>query len=212
MPRRRLTEEDRELWRRVAKSARPLMPGRDGAEPGKPPKAATASAPPAATMPPPSAPVVIPPMAMTPAKPAKPPRPSLTRMDLAPGIADRLAQEPVRMEKGLHRAMTRGKLEPDARIDLHGMTVAQAHHALLGFVMAAHARGNRLLLVITGKGRRIPRDDHAPMPARAGILKHEVPIWLRQAPLGPLVLELREAHRSQGGTGAYYVYLRKRGR
>jgi DNA-nicking Smr family endonuclease len=48
------------------------------------------------------------------------------------------------------------------------------------------------------------------MPVRAGVLKHEVPHWLRSAPLKPLVLELRESHRSHGGSGAYYVYLSKR--
>ena len=203
MARRRLTDEDKELWRRVTQSARAMAPERVQkmpealSDPKPQPKPAKA----------PLAPVLIPPMAM--AKPRKS-LPSV-RYDPAPSVTERLSKEPVRMEKGLHRAMMRGKLDPDARIDLHGMTVAQAHHALLGFVMASAARGDRLLLVITGKGRRKPRDDHAPMPARAGILKHEVPIWLRQVPLGPLVLELREAHRRQGGEGAYYVYLRKRG-
>jgi len=113
------------------------------------------------------------------------------------------------MDPGLHRAMTRGKLDPDARIDLHGMTLAQAHSALTGFLLGAHARGNRLVLVITGKGRKA--DDHAaPLPARHGVLKHEVPGWLRSGVLAPLVLQVREAHRTQGGAGAYYVYLKKR--
>jgi DNA-nicking Smr family endonuclease len=124
-------------------------------------------------------------------------------------VGERVAAEPLRMDSGLHRAMTRGKLDPDARIDLHGMTLAQAHSALTGFLMGAHARGNRLVLVITGKGRKA--DDHAaPLPARHGVLKHEVPGWLRSGPLAQLVLQVREAHRTQGGAGAYYVYLKKR--
>ena len=131
-------------------------------------------------------------------------------LDLAPTISERLAREPVRMDRSLHRAMSRGKLEPEARIDLHGMTVAQAHGALTGFILSAQARGLRLVLVITGKGRKAGSDHAAPMPARQGVLKHEVPHWLRSAPLGPLVLELRESHRAHGGAGAYYVYLRKR--
>lgn len=114
------------------------------------------------------------------------------------------------MDRTLHRIMMRGKLEPEARIDLHGMTVVEAHQALVGFILGAHARGLRLVLVITGKGRKPGPDIAAPMPARRGVLKHEVPIWLRAAPLGGLILELRESHRRHGGSGAYYVYLRKR--
>ena len=211
MPRRRLSEDETELWRRVARSARALraetiLRAESKAAPEIPaaPQKGAVKPPPA----PPPAPLAIPPLMQPVARPAGP----TARFDPAPSVAERLAAEPVRMDQGLHRAMMRGKLIPDARIDLHGMTVAQAHHALLGFVMARHARGDRLLLVITGKGRKTAPDHHAPMPARAGVLKHEVPIWLRQAPLGPLVLEMREAHRSQGGSGAYYVYLRKRAR
>jgi DNA-nicking Smr family endonuclease len=88
------------------------------------------------------------------------------------------------------------------------MTLAQAHSALTGFLMGAHARGNRLVLVITGKGRR--GEDEGPIPLRPGLLKHQVPVWLRSAPLGPVVLQVAEAHVSHGGAGAYYVYLRRR--
>ena len=66
----------------------------------------------------------------------------------------------------------------------------------------------RLVLVITGKGKR--RDDTGPIPQRVGALRHQVPQWLRLPPLGPAVLQITEAHLKHGGSGAYYVYLRKR--
>ena len=50
------------------------------------------------------------------------------------------------------RRVARGKEAIDARIDLHGLTQAQAHSALLRFLRSAHARDARLVLVITGKG------------------------------------------------------------
>lgn len=213
MPRRRLTEDERELWLRVARTATRLLPAHD-------PKADTRKAPvsdPQAPQPPriatPPAPAFKPhvqiPSALlkTPVMGRVPPR---VQMDLAEPLGDRLARQPVRMDSNLHKSMMRGKLDPEARIDLHGMTVAQAHQALIGFILSTQARGMRLVLVITGKGRSKTPDHAAPMPARAGVLKHEVPHWLRSAPLAPLVLELRESHRSHGGTGAYYVYLRKR--
>ncbi len=201
---RRLSDEDQELWQRVVRGARRLLPSPDPApdsrkgpvaDPQAPRPRIDPPAPPALTFP-----------------PSPPPRGPAPRvhLDLVAPISERLASAPVRMDKGLHRAMTRGKLDPEARIDLHGMTLAQAHSALTGFILSAHARGARLVLVITGKGRRIGPDQAAPMPVRHGVLKHEVPHWLRSGPLAPLVLELREAHRTQGGSGAYTVYLRKR--
>jgi len=114
----------------------------------------------------------------------------------------------VQMDAKKHLQMTRGKLDPEARIDLHGMTLAEAHPELIRFILNAHAAGMRLVLVITGKGKQTP--DHGPIPQRMGVLRHQVPHWLHMAPLGPAVLQVREAHLKHGGGGAYYVYLRKR--
>jgi len=104
--------------------------------------------------------------------------------------------------------LKKGKLPVDGRIDLHGMTLAEAHPALTGFVQASHMAGRRLLLVITGKGRTF--DGEGLMSARRGILNHQVPQWLRNHPLAPLVLQVTQAHGKHGGSGAYYVYLRRR--
>lgn len=126
---------------------------------------------------------------------------------LAPSISDRLAHAPVQMDHATHKKMQRGKLKPEGRIDLHGMTLAEAHPALIGFIQSAHAGGKRLVLVITGKGKH--RDDPGPIPIRRGVLKHQVPGWLHAPPLGRIVMDIREAHLRHGGTGAYYVYLRR---
>lgn len=213
MSRRRLTDDERELWSRVARTTNRLQPG-----PSPEPDAGRD------LRPDPGAPVA--PGKMKPVK-SKPPAPNAapipgrmapfrpvgkaakTRVDLSPTIGEHLAKTPVQMDRKIHRTMMRGKLEPEARIDLHGMTVAQAHQALIGFIMRAHGRGFRLVLVITGKGRTKRADDTVAMPARAGALKHEVPHWLRSGLLAPRVMDVRESHRSHGGAGAYYVYLRK---
>ncbi|MCA2011788.1 Smr/MutS family protein [Cereibacter sphaeroides] len=214
MPRRRLSDDERELWQRVARSANRLKLSGDPLEPDTrkgpipDPKLTESGAAQPAPPPFPDPPKKKRALPLPPLAGRKTPPP--VQFDLAESIGDRLAREPVRMDRNLHRTMSRGKLEPEARIDLHGMTVAQAHGALNGFILSAHTRGLRLVLVITGKGRKTAPDHFAPMPARAGVLKHEVPQWLRMAPLSPLVLEVRESHRSHGGTGAYYVYLKKR--
>jgi DNA-nicking Smr family endonuclease len=111
------------------------------------------------------------------------------------------------MDKKAHGRMLRGRSRPEARIDLHGMTLAQAQPELVRFILSAHAAGLRLVLVITGKGKR--RDEPGPIPPRVGALRHEVPHWLHRPPLAPLVLQVASAHVKHGGDGAYYVYLRR---
>lgn len=130
------------------------------------------------------------------------------RRELAPTLPELLGQAPLRMDAGTHAKMTRGKLQPEARIDLHGLTLSEAHPELIRFILNAHAAGLRLVLVITGKGKR--RDDHGPIPQRTGALRHQVPHWLHLPPLGPAVLQVTESHLKHGGSGAYYVYLRRR--
>ena len=48
-----------------------------------------------------------------------------------------------------------------------------------------------------------------PIPQRIGVLRHQVPLWLRQMPLAPSVLQITEAHLKHGGAGAFYIYLRR---
>ena len=127
---------------------------------------------------------------------------------IAASPAQTLAQAPLQMDARKHAKMTKGKLDPEARLDLHGMTMAEAHPDLIRFILNAQTAGLRLVLVITGKGK--PGPDHGPIPQRMGVLRHQVPLWLRQPPLGPAILQVTEAHLKHGGGGAYYVYLRKR--
>ncbi|MFB2594631.1 Smr/MutS family protein [Paracoccus sp. p4-l81] len=205
MSRRKLTEGERDLWARVAATATPFHPAR-------------ASLPDPAAHPLPKKPA--PKSGHTAPHPAPHPGPLDFRIgsqapgfafrhDLAPSLAERLAHQPIRMDHKTHRQMTRGKIDPEARIDLHGMTLAQAHGALNSFVMTSHARGRRLVLVITGKGK--PGPDDGPIPQRQGVLRHQVPVWLGQPPLGAMVLQITPAHLRHGGSGAYYVYLRRHG-
>jgi DNA-nicking Smr family endonuclease len=125
----------------------------------------------------------------------------------APSPTDELAAHPLRMDAKAHKRMKAGKLRPEAKLDLHGMTLDRAHPALTGFVTASHAQGRRLLLVVTGKGKS--KAAIGPIPSRLGVLRHQVPQWLRMPPLAPLVLQVTEASRAHGGSGAYYVYLRR---
>ena len=127
--------------------------------------------------------------------------------DLLPNVADRLARAPLNMDHKSFGRMKRGKLSPEARIDLHGMTLAEAHPDLIAFILGSQAVGRRLVLVITGKGK--DRDDGGPIPTRHGVLRHQVPRWLALPPLSSAILQVTPAHQRHGGHGAYYVYLRR---
>ena len=112
----------------------------------------------------------------------------------APGGVDRTTEERIR----------RGRIAVDGRIDLHGMTQAEAFPALLGFVETSARGGKRALLVITGKGA---------VSQGGGVLRRSVPGWLAASPLARRILTVAPAHLRHGGDGALYVLLRRdRGR
>lgn len=134
-------------------------------------------------------------------------KPKIPSHDLAPSISEHVARQPVAMDRKRFTKLKKGRLSPEARIDLHGMTLDQAHPALTRFILGAVADGRRLVLVITGKGKTKP--DHGPIPERHGALRHNVPHWLHSAPLKTHILQITEAHVKHGGQGAYYVYLRR---
>jgi DNA-nicking Smr family endonuclease len=105
------------------------------------------------------------------------------------------------MDKRTAQRFKRGDLHIDGRLDLHGMTLDQAHNALLSFVRSAHARGARCVVVVTGKGD----------PDKGGgRIRREAPLWLNQSTLRPLVLAVTEARTHHGGGGALYVLLKRK--
>jgi len=188
---RHIRPDELELWNKVVRHAEPMH--RDRSEPA------------------PKAPA---PIKQGPARPplkgfrlgeTAPPR--AAKHDFAPSIDDHVKQHPVRMDHKRFGQLKKGRLSPEARIDLHGMTLAQAQPALTRFILEATANERRLVLVITGKGR--VSHESGPIPERHGVLRHQVPHWLHSMPLRLHVLQIAEAHVKHGGAGAYYVYLRR---
>jgi DNA-nicking Smr family endonuclease len=182
--RRRLSEDEHKLWHVVTRSIAPLK--------RKPSGPLRAEAPPAAgeRMP-----------------PAPPPR---RRAEPAPKTVSKpVAPKPALPVIGLDRRqkhrLARGTDTIDSRIDLHGKTQSEAHMALLGFLRHAQAQGARYVLVITGKGRVSGPGQHG----EHGILKRQVPMWLRLPEFRAHVLAVEDAHATHGGEGALYVRLRR---
>ncbi len=132
-----------------------------------------------------------------PAKPAPPSPPRPPEMTLPQIEAGAAAGVDARTVTRLKR----GQLRPEARIDLHGMTLDEAHRAVSGFI--ARSAGERLhcVIVITGKGR---------VGQTSGTLRTELPRWLNLSPTRSRILAFAVARPRDGGGGAYYVLLRRR--
>ena len=112
------------------------------------------------------------------------------------------------VDPSIRRKVSRGRIDIDGRIDLHGMTQNEARAALHGFIHARFNRGDRTVLVITGKGAKTDNDYIAAMTER-GVLRTMLPIWLNEPSLAPMVSGWSVAARGHGGEGAWYVRLRR---
>jgi len=114
-----------------------------------------------------------------------------------------------------HRAARRirsGRIEIEARLDLHGFRQHEAHAALRSFLLSAYSRGLRWVLVITGKGGPVRQEKEYWFEPERGVLKRNVPRWLAEPELRAVVVSYTTASLSHGGEGALYIQLRARKR
>ncbi len=174
---RGVTHDELALWHHAVRDAAPLH-----GEPAQSPPAAPVAAPAASLPPGPPATGV--------AARIPPPQPVARRLD--PG-------GPVDLDRRSWLKLRRGSYPIDARLDLHGLTQAEAYARLAAFLATAQARGNRCVLVITGRGLRT-----------GGTLRAMTPHWLEAAPNRARVLSFVQAQLHHGGDGALYVLLRRR--
>ena len=173
---RGLSPEELALWHHAVRDAEPLR-----ATAASKAESSPASAAPSPPAPPPPAK----PMPAAPPAPSRPPR-----LDPA---------GPVDLDRRSWLKLRRGSYPIDARLDLHGLTQAEAHARITAFLAAAQARGNRCVLVITGRGLRT-----------GGTLREATPRWLETEPNRGRILSFVKAQLHHGGEGALYVLLRRR--
>lgn len=110
------------------------------------------------------------------------------------------------IEPRMRRRLMRGQLPIDATIDLHGLRQSEAHAALSRFITARYARGDRTILVITGKG--LKKTGYGSIE-QTGVLRTMLPIWLTEPALSPMVAGWETSAQAHGGEGAYYVRLKR---
>lgn len=134
------------------------------------------------------------------------------RLQTAPR-AERSPPTPAALDRRSARRIATGRVEIDAGIDLHGMRQAEAHAALRRFLSRCREGGCRTVLVVTGKGgapRKAASSADLAESGDRGVLKKNVPRWLRESDLSALVIGFATAHPRHGGEGALYVTLRKK--
>ncbi len=111
-------------------------------------------------------------------------------------------------DPNIDRLAKRGRLPIDATFDLHGHSQASARAAIYGFILEARARGHGCVLVITGKGT--PSAGGATFSAGRGVLRARFKEWLREDAFRQHIVRASAAHPRHGGAGAFYVFLKKR--
>lgn len=200
--RRILGPDERDLWERVAATTAPIGRGktRPYADPQDVPDISDLAVP-----------EIKEPRLFAPSGPSRtvrpnPPRRPLTSVTHLPPEASPVGRPQAGLDRRTAEKLRKGAREPDARIDLHGMTADRAHGALLRFLGTALSKGHRVVLVITGKGR-VRGDDI--MAHGRGVLRESLPGWLRASPIGHSVVGIYQAHQKHGGSGAFYVYLKR---
>lgn len=100
------------------------------------------------------------------------------------------------VDKRTANRLKKGRMAIDGKLDLHGLSQAEAHRALISFIENAYATQKRCVIVVTGKGR--------------GILKDNVPRWLNDGLLRSRILSFSYAQQKHGGEGALYVLIKRR--
>lgn len=126
----------------------------------------------------------------------------------APPLAISSLAEPTILSRRERNRIANGYTHVVARLDLHGMTVFNARRALQVFIINQAALNAGTILVITGKGKASPLNQHRPSPPTLGRLRSLLPQWLHEDPLRSLIISFAPAKSRHGGDGAWYIRIR----
>jgi DNA-nicking Smr family endonuclease len=191
---RTLAPEEAALWKRVIATVTPL----------KPTKAKAVS----------SAPLSVREGTVDASGEAASPAPVVRLPKESPRRADaRTHPQPVPKREGLEntldgswdRRLSRGLVAPESSIDLHGHSLAAAYDRLDSGLDQAIRRGDRVLLLITGK----PPRPESERPHARGAIRAAVGDWLGSSRHADRIAAVRTAHPRHGGSGALYIVLRR---
>ena len=187
MTRRRLSDAERRVWRQVARTVKPLD---SRPEPDRPPPDEDFGA------------------LLDGRRHMDAPhvgKRAQTQLKTAPSQRLVPAEKPDKPSSGApanaanDKRVRRGRFDIEGRLDLHGHTQDSARAALAGFVAFHRGAGARCVLVITGKGR-----------TGEGVIRRRFLSWIGEPSVSRHVSSYSQAHQKHGGSGAFYLFLRRR--
>ena len=95
-------------------------------------------------------------------------------------------------------------------IDLHGFTLEEANKAVEEFIYKSFKDNINKLIIVTGKGLHSENEKNPYISRELSILKHSVPEFIsKNKNLMKLIYEIKEAKIEDGGSGAFYIFLKK---
>lgn len=188
---RRLSAEERALWARVMATVKP-MPGREVVKPEKPLPFRGG--------------VGVGESRVTPSTRSRPtPNPSPKGEGLKKVAPPTTPTPGTTLDGSWDKRLSRGMVQPDATVDLHGHTLNSAYAMLDDALGRSVARGDRVILLITGKP---PRPD-SERPHARGAIRAAVGDWLHSSRHADSIAAVRGANPRHGGSGALYIVLRR---
>ena len=104
------------------------------------------------------------------------------------------------IDANLEKKIRKGKILIANRLDLHGLSKEQAFEEVKNFILSNFYAGNRMLLIITGKGDA---------KKNTGVIRSSFEQFINHPSILHLVLYVTQAQSCDGGKGSFYVYLRK---
>lgn len=130
---------------------------------------------------------------------------SLTVNSVQKNVPQKVLPPLVSLETKVIRSLKKGKRDIEGKLDLHGMYQEEAYAAIRSFLLRSRSQGKTLVLIVTGKGNSF---SSSPFEQK-GVLKRMLPHWLSLPEFRSFVVGFEEASIRHGGSGAYYVRLRK---
>ena len=96
-------------------------------------------------------------------------------------------------------------------IDLHGYTLDEANKCVEEFILKSYNNNINKLIIVTGKGLHSENDKNPYVSKDMSILKYSVPEFITKNPdLMKVIREITDADIKDGGSGAFYIYLKKK--
>ena len=101
-------------------------------------------------------------------------------------------------------------IEKKSIIDLHGFTLSDANKEIEKFINQSYQKGLNKLIIVTGKGLHSKNKSDPYVSNDLSILKYSVPHFIKNNEnLMNKIIEIKDANINDGGSGAFYIYLKK---